>query len=149
MSTWCWCRHIDLGPREKIVDGELHLTLTGWDRPADDYAVLEMKPDTVVLQMANSDVTDETINFLAGLEKLQELDVNDTQITDTGLAVLALLPRLRVLRLRGTKVTNDGFREHLLAKSSLLELDARETDIASKSLREWKNADKQRRRYLK
>ena len=142
-------RHIDLGPREKIVDGELHLTLNGWDRPADDYAVLEMKPNTVVLQMANSDVTDETVGFLAGLQKLQELDLNDTQVTDTGLAVLAQLPRLRVLRLRGTKITNDGFREHLLAKPTLLELDVRETEVASKTLRAWKNADKERRRYLK
>src|SRR5690242_4816152 len=29
---------VDLGPLERTVDGELHLTLTGWDRK--DYSVL-------------------------------------------------------------------------------------------------------------
>ena len=49
---------IDLGPREKIVDRELHVTLTGWNRNTADYVVLRSKPDIVVLQMANPDVTD-------------------------------------------------------------------------------------------
>src|SRR5262245_39333814 len=49
---------IDLGPHERVVDGEVHLTLTGWDRPPGDYAGLRQKPDVVVLQMANPDVTD-------------------------------------------------------------------------------------------
>ena len=63
--------HIDLGPRDKIVDGQRHITLTGWDKSAEDYAALEMRPDTVVLQMANSDVTDETLGYLSGLTKLR------------------------------------------------------------------------------
>ena len=32
---------INLGPRERIVDGERHLTLTGWDRK--DYSFLRSK----------------------------------------------------------------------------------------------------------
>ena len=125
-------RHINLGPREKTVNGELHITLTGWDKQTKDYALLARKPETVVLQMANADVTDDTLRHLSGLKRLQELDLNDTQISDGGLRVLAEFPSLRVLRLRGTKVTDQGFRDHLLGKESLLELDARETTIASK-----------------
>jgi hypothetical protein len=49
---------VDLGPREKQVEGETHLTLTGWD--GTDYSILRGKPQTVVLQMANPDVTDQT-----------------------------------------------------------------------------------------
>src|SRR3954453_3468422 len=51
-------RFLDLGERDKIVEGERHLTLTGWDKK--DYGVLLARPDTVVLQMANADVTDAT-----------------------------------------------------------------------------------------
>src|SRR5262249_41792047 len=76
----------DPGPRDKRVDGERHLTLTGWDRT--DYAFIAQKPDAVVLQMANPDVTDATLENLRGLTHLRELDLNDTQVTDAGLAVL-------------------------------------------------------------
>ncbi len=140
---------IDLGPREKIVDGERHITITGWDQSTDDYLLLVTRRDTVVLQMANPDVTDQTLLYLTGLSELQELDLNDTQVTDRGLALVAELPRLRVLRLRGTKVTDQGFRDYLLGKDSLRELDVRETSIASKTMREWKKKQKEIRRYLK
>jgi hypothetical protein len=140
---------LDLGPRERIVDGELHITLTGWDQPTEDYAVLASKPDTVVLQMANADVTDETLQYLQPLDLLQELDLNDTLVTDGGLARLAQLTRLRVLRIRGTRVTDEGFRQYLLNKDSLEELDVRNTTVASKTLRQWKSAKGDVRRYLK
>ena len=83
---------IDLGPREKIVDGERHITLTGWDRK--DYAFLGSKHDVVVLQMANPDVTDQTLEHLRGMSALKELDLNNTQVTDAGLKVLKDLPAL-------------------------------------------------------
>ena len=74
---------LDLGPREKLVDGERHLTLTGSDRK--DYSVLKLKPDVVVLQMANPDVTDQSLESLKEMKALQELDLNGTQVTDAGL----------------------------------------------------------------
>jgi hypothetical protein len=139
--------HPDLGPREKLVDGELHVTLTGWDRT--DYSVLRGKPDTVVLQMANADVTDETLKHLEGMSRLRELDLNDTQITDAGLAMLVRLPSLCILRLRKTKITDQGFREHLAGKNGLLELDMRQTDVASNVLRAWKAENREQRKYLR
>lgn len=137
---------IDLGPRERIVDGQRHITLTGWDQH--DYAILRQRPDVAVLQMANPDVTDETISQLRTLTQLEELDLNDTQITDAALSTLAELPKLARLRLRGTQFTDDGFRQHLAGKDSLLELDVRDTAVASKTMREWKKAN-ENRKYLK
>jgi hypothetical protein len=145
-----WALHmlhsIDLGPRYKIVDGEPHLTLTGWDRR--DYSLLLDRPGIVVLQMANPDVTDSTLRYLVGLKDLRELDLDNTQVTDAGLAILAELPRLERLRLARTSVTDEGFRKHLADKDSLLELYVRGTKVASKSLREWKVKHNDKRRYV-
>jgi hypothetical protein len=139
-------QRIDLGPREKVVNGEVHITLTGWDQK--DYSILQSKATVVVLQMANPDVTDETLNYLHDLKLLREIDLNDTQITDRGLAVLKELPVLKSLRLRGTKITDAGFQRDLAEKDSLMELDVRETSIASKTMRKWNNA-REGRKYLK
>jgi hypothetical protein len=68
-----------------------------------DYAALTSRRDTAVLQMANEDLTDHTLQYLKGMTHLHSLDVSGTQITDEGLRVLAELPRLRELRLARTK----------------------------------------------
>src|SRR5208337_307119 len=81
---------IDLGPREKIVDGQRHITLTGWDR--NDYTFLGSKQDVAVLQMANHDVTDRTLELLKGMNALKDLDLDNTQVTDAGLKILKDLP---------------------------------------------------------
>jgi hypothetical protein len=137
--------YIDFGPRDKMVDGERHLTLTGWKDG--NYADIAARPDTAVLQMANPDVTDATLDHLAGLTKLTELDLNYTQVTDAGLAKLKALP-LKTLRLRETKITDEGFREHLMPREALMELDLTDTAVKSSTAREWKNA-KPDRKYLK
>ncbi|WP_397569572.1 leucine-rich repeat domain-containing protein [Schlesneria sp. T3-172] len=139
-------RFVGHGPHDKNVSGERHLTLTGWDR--DDYSIIGSSNDLVVLQMANPDVTDETLKYLTGQTQLRELDLNNTQITDEGLKILAELPALRDLRLARTKITDAGFREHLLGKESLLNLELTGTSVASKTLREWK-AENSERKYLK
>lgn len=159
--------YISFGPRDKIVNGERHVTLTGWNGVASvplpwaqnnpesgveletSYAILKNMPDIVVLQMANPDVTDETLDYLAGMDKLEELDLNDTQVTDEGLKKLSNLPKLRVLRIRKTPVTDQGFRDHMFEKPTLLEVDARETAIASKTLRAWKEEKILVRKFLR
>lgn len=140
-------RHFaNFGPRERMVEGQLHITLTGWDQ--DDYARLRLRPEVVVLQMANPDVTDATLDVLREATQLEELDLNDTQVTDKGLAILAELPALKVLRLARTKVTEEGFQQHLADRESLLQLDLSGTSVASKSLRAWKAA-RPERKYLR
>jgi hypothetical protein len=131
-------KYVGFGPREKTVDGELHLTLTGWDES--DYSGLENKPQAVVLQMANPDVTDRTLEHLRGMDQLRELDLNDTKVTDEGLAVLDALPRLEVVRLARTKISDAGFRKHLAGKESLLKLDLTGTAVKGKTKRDWKKA---------
>lgn len=141
---------IDLGPRVKIVeDGPnpgVHVTLTGWNRT--DYGViLGAWPDAVVLQMANNDVTDETLTALAEMKKLRVLDLDDTAVTDEGLKVLGKLPALQVLRLRHTKVTDAGFREHLAPMASLQTVHYRETGLTRTTLNDWKQR-KEGRKFL-
>ena len=97
---------IDLGPREKMVDGQRHLTLTGWD--GESYEFLQTKTDTVVLQMANPDVDDNVLRNLKHWHDLRELDLNYTLVTDAGLEQLELLTTLVVLRLRNTKISQEG-----------------------------------------
>ena len=129
---------VDLGPREEMVDGEQHITLTGWDRSS--YKFLLFKRDVVVLQMANEDVTDETLGYLRGLSKLRELDLRHTQITDASLSILKELPALQDLRLEGTKITDTGFREHLADKESLERIDLRDTSVNRETVKAWRDA---------
>jgi hypothetical protein len=134
---------IDLGPRERIVDGQRHITLTGWDRK--DYALLGSKNDVVVLQMANSDVTDQTLEKLKGMNMLKELDLNNTQVTDAGLKVLRELPALSSLRLKNTKITDQGFQEALAGKESLMQLDLTGTGVNRETVQAWREVKQGRR----
>lgn len=138
-----------LGEWESVVDGEVHLTLTGWSKSADDYAMLEKRDDVVVLQMANEDVTDETLLYLKNMTRLRELDLERASITDEGLKTLKSLPALEDVRLRKTKITDAGFREHVLPLPKLKNVDVRDTQVTSKTMREWKKADPENRKYLK
>lgn len=138
---------IDLEPFEQVVAGERHVTLTGWARK--DYdATIRKRPDVVVLQMANADVTDETLKSLEGLDRLKELDLSKSAITDEGLAILAQLPALESLRLSDTAITDEGFHEHLMGLKKLKELDLRRTEVKSSTVRDWKK-DRPERKALK
>jgi hypothetical protein len=128
------------------VNGEVHVTLTGI--PNYDYAKLPRFQEAAVLQMANPDVSDETLKLLRGFAQLKELDLNDTAITDAGLAELEHCPRLQTLRLKNTRITDAGFRAHLLDRQSLKEIDARETQVKSRTLRDWK-MQQEGRKFLK
>ncbi len=134
---------IDLGPRERVVDGHRTLTLTGWDRK--DYSFLRSKPDVTVLQMANPDVTDQTLENLKGMNQLEDLDLSNSHVSDAGLQVLKDLPVLRVLRLKNTEVTDQGFRDALAAKESLLRLDLTGTKVSAESADKWRQGKEGRR----
>lgn len=134
---------VDLGPRMTLVQGEKTITLTGWDR--DDYSFLVGHPETIVLQMANADVTDQTLQHLRGMANLRELDLNGTQVTDAGLLQLQALTALEVLRLRGTAVTDQGMSEHLSRLPKLQRLDLRQTSVSKEAIDSWKSAGERRR----
>jgi hypothetical protein len=134
---------IDLGPRERIVDGQRHITLTGWDRK--DYGLLGSKRDVAVLQMANPDVTDQTLERLRGMDRLEELDLNNTQVTDAGLRILKELPARVRLRLKNTRITDQGFRESLADKATLKQLDLSGTAVGAEAVDAWRKAGPGRR----
>ncbi|MFO0879835.1 MAG: hypothetical protein U0840_21015 [Gemmataceae bacterium] len=131
-------RFASFGPRERLVEGELHIVLTGWKEK--NYQLLLQRPDTVVLEMSNPDVTDDTLEYLKDLKELRELTLDYSQISDAGLVILAGLPKLETLRIAQTGITDEGFQQHLAAKESLLQLDVTKTQIRSKTLRAWKAA---------
>ena len=137
-----------LGERERLIDGELHLTLTGWDR--EDYAgVLSRKQDTVVLEMGNADVTDDTLTLLADFSKLKELTLMDTMVSDAGLESLKKLPALESLRLQRTKITKEGVAAFLAdPPPKLIQIDVSDNGIPASALRKWKNEDSEKRRYV-
>lgn len=136
---------IDLGPRDKIVNGERHLTLNGWDRPVSGYRIISERPDTVLLQMANPDVDDATLEHLSGLKQLRELDLNNTRITDAGLPALAALPALETLRLSGTGITDAGFQRYLAKLPTLKRIDLRGTGVTAETIQAWRQAQPGRR----
>jgi len=130
---------VGLGERERVIDGERALNLTGWDR--EGYAILAEKRDVAILEMGNPDVTDATLQLLEGLPQLRELTLNDTAVTDAGLATLARLPRLESLRIARTKVTPEGVQRFLDAPPPRLrQIDVSGNDVPTAILRRWKNA---------
>lgn len=134
---------VDLGPRERVVDGERHLTLTGWDRS--DYTFLRSKRDAVVIQMANPDVDDSVLQNLRGMDRLRELDLSGTVVSDAGLAGLVDLPKLETLRLRGTRVTDAGVQGLLDGITGLKQLDVRETGVSRELVQRWRSGASGRR----
>jgi hypothetical protein len=134
---------VDRSAREKVVNGEKHLTLTGSDPK--DARDLKLKDDVTVLQMAQPDVTDESLEPLRNMKVLKELDLNGTQITDAGLEILKELPALNSLRIARTKVTDKGFRSALLKKESLMRLDVQGTGISRETIQAWRDAKPGRR----
>jgi len=130
---------VGLGERERVVDGERALVLTGWDR--EGYEILLARPDTAILEIGNADVTDATLGLLLELPQLRELTLNDASITDIGLATLARLPRLETLRIARTGITEEGLRRFLDAPPpNLRQLDVSGNGIPAAVLRRWKNA---------
>ena len=128
------------------VNGELHVTLTGI--PNFDYDRLKDYENAEVLQMANPDVTDETLKKLANFKLLKELDLNDTQVDDDGLAILKNCASLTKLRLANTKITDAGFREYVMPRDWILEVDVTGTPVQSKTLRLWK-LERDGRKFVK
>jgi hypothetical protein len=131
-----------LGPHVRTVDDEVRITLTGLKDY--DYSALQERPETVVLQMANEDVKDETLEYLKGMSNLRRLDVSGSRITDDGLRTLAELPNLKELYLARTKITDEGFQKYLAPKESLLKLDLTGTAVKGKTKRDWKKKKPER-----
>ena len=71
------------------------------------------------LNLNDTQITDAGLKEVAKLQKLQRLFLAGTQITDAGLKEVAKLEKLEGLVLGGTKVTDEGLKE--IAKLKKLE----------------------------
>ncbi|HMP01139.1 MAG TPA: hypothetical protein PKC45_01440 [Gemmatales bacterium] len=133
----------DLGEIDRIVDGERHLTLTGWNRT--DYSFLALQRDVVVLQMANPDVTDAVVELLRGWPKLKRLDVANSAISDQGLQALHGLGTLEGLVLSQTRISEAGLQQLLEKLPNLRQLDVRGVAVDPELLRIWRDGAPGRR----
>ena len=129
---WTW------SARDKSLTWQRHLTLTGWDRK--DYSILKLKPDVVVLQMANPDVTDKSLESLQEMKALQELDLNGTQVTDAGLRSSKTFPPCQQLRLARTKITDQGFHRYALREGFADATRSERHPGWSRTVQAWRNA---------
>lgn len=78
-------------------------------------------------------VTDQALDSIAGLDKLEYLDLGDSQITDAGLARIRGLRRLKYLCIDGTRVTDAGLA-HLREMRNLQHLMLDRTVISDAGL---------------
>ncbi len=66
------------------------------------------QPMATELYLRGTRITDDGLQYLSGLKKLQILDLGETEITDAGLRHLRGLAALKHLNLADTKVTAEG-----------------------------------------
>jgi hypothetical protein len=128
--------------RDERTVVEERLTLTGAKR--EEYEKLRGQRFAVV-QWANADVTDDDAEVLRGMDSLRELDLNSTQVTDRTLELIAGLPNLEVVRVANTKAAAEGVRRYLLKLPKLRELDVRGLRVPRPVLQEWKGENREKR----
>ena len=87
------------------------------------------------LSLYRSNVTDDDLKLIAGMESLEELDLQRTPATDACLATLRSLPNLRTLQLGGygTNIADAGMK-HLPGMQRLEELDLSRTNITDAAM---------------
>jgi Leucine-rich repeat (LRR) protein len=110
------------------------LDLHGRTLDAGDLARLAEMARLKILNLAGTDISDETLENVRGLTSLERLDLSDTRISDKGIARLKGLARLQTLQLARTRITGAAL-ESLTADHNLTELSLAETQISDPDLR--------------
>jgi hypothetical protein len=87
------------------------------------------------LVLSRAEVTDAALKELAGLKKLQRLDLSFTQVTDAGLKELAALTGLEALNLDFDRITDAGLKE-LAELTNLQSLELNTTHVTNQGLKE-------------
>ena len=85
------------------------------------------------LELGGTPLGDDALSHVAGLTKLRELGLSQTDISNSGLTHLQHLSNLKKLNLGGTAIDDDGV-EHLQGLTSLKTLILTNTQITSASL---------------
>ncbi len=129
---------------EKDRSAGVRITLTGAGR--DQYAKLVEARNVTVVQWANADVTDGDAEVLFSMEALEEIDLASTQITDETVLHFAEMKTLKVIKIQNTKATPASVVK-LLELPNLRELDVRGLKVPGKLLRDWKDKDRDNRKF--
>lgn len=79
---------------------------------AKDFQLLEKLKDQLIwLKLGDSDITDEDLESIAGLQNITRLSLERTAVSDKGIVALKSLRDLQYLNLIGTKVSYSGLMQ--------------------------------------
>jgi hypothetical protein len=85
------------------------------------------------VNLHNTGFTDADLEHLRGLYNLQTLNLSDTKVSDAGLAVLQTLPNLHTVHLDETRITDAGL-QYLRGVPNLQELSLYGTKVTDQGL---------------
>ncbi len=122
----------DEGIETSLADRE-RIELRGHQIDDADLQDLAGSEELLVLDVANTAITNEGLKHLAECQNLQLLDVDNTAVNDDGLHHLSGLEQLTTLHLSGTGVTDQGL-SHLGGLVNLQRLDLNDTAMTGAGL---------------
>lgn len=106
------------------------------DQEITDFSVLSKLEDLRYLSLANTCYKDADLALLKNMQKLENLNLQETEITNDALKELITLPKLKILRLKeNPQLTNDAI-EYLIKIQSIEELEIHGTSIDQSGLNE-------------
>jgi len=113
----------------------LELIATSKAPMMDDRLLAALQKTTSLkrLHLDGSQITNEGLKHLAGLNNLSLLDIAHTTISDEGLKTIGQLESLETLNLAGTEISDQGLA-HLTSLTELSFLDLSDTNITDQGL---------------
>jgi hypothetical protein len=106
----------------------------------DETVYLRTLRSTQKLHLSQSPVVSEALNHLQGFDRLDHLDLDDTQTSDQEMEAVGKLTRLQVLSLRRTRVTDVGLR-HLVSLPQLRELYLHGVGLSDEGLEHFRGLE--------
>ena len=85
------------------------------------------------LNLSGTHVGDADLQKIAGMSRVEELLLADTDVTDDGIQWIVQFPSLKILSLRGTVVSDTGLRA-IAQMNALQELDVTDTNATKEGL---------------
>ena len=86
-----------------------------------------------VLRIDSSNITDNGLSKIGNLRKLRFIDLNSTKISDASLLTIQKLPNIERIHLDYTKISDGGLK-NLIGSVNLYEISLNKTSITDKGL---------------